>query len=117
MNHSCLKIYTPNQDRIESGIQTALPQVCGVVCCLVLQAPAGRLREPDFEPTRGVAGLDTPPPGRPVSKGGSHLDPPPPPLKQRPVGSPTAGMGRPPRCTQPMARAVALLHVDPNTEQ
>ena len=36
----------------------------GIVCCLVLQAPAGRLREPDSEPTGGVAGLDTLPPSR-----------------------------------------------------
>ena len=32
-----------------------------VVCCLVLQAPAERMREPDSEPARAVAGLDTPP--------------------------------------------------------
>ena len=35
----------------------------GVVCRLVLQAPAGRLGEPDAEPTGGVAGLDAPLPG------------------------------------------------------
>ena len=38
--------------------------VCMLVCCLVLQAPAGRLGEPDAEPTGGVFGQDTPPPGR-----------------------------------------------------
>ena len=35
----------------------------GVVCCLVLQAPAGRPWEPDAEPAGGVFSLDTPPPG------------------------------------------------------
>ena len=40
----------------------------GAVCCLVLQAPVGRLGEPDSEPTGGVAGLDTPPPGLPTCR-------------------------------------------------
>ena len=31
----------------------------GEVCRLVLQAPVGRLGEPDTEPTGGVVGLDT----------------------------------------------------------
>ena len=39
-------------------------RVCMLVCCLVLQAPAARLGEPDAEPTGGVFGQDTPPPGR-----------------------------------------------------
>ena len=33
----------------------------------------GRLEEPDTEPTRGVVGLDTPPPGLPEGRGGGTL--------------------------------------------
>ena len=33
------------------------------MCCLVLQAPVGRLGEPDTMPTGAVAGMDTPPLG------------------------------------------------------
>ena len=38
-------------------------RACGVVCCLVLQAPAGRQWAPDAKPAGVVVGLDTPPPG------------------------------------------------------
>ena len=36
----------------------------GGCVCLVLQARAGRLGKPDAEPTGGIIGLDTPPPGQ-----------------------------------------------------
>ena len=50
------------------GVRGGLCARGGAVCCLVLQAPVGRLGEPDSEPTGGVAGLDTPPPGLPTCR-------------------------------------------------
>ena len=60
----------------QPGQVTSVPRLLGVswrawgavrarwvVCRLMLQAPAGRLGEPDAKSTGGVAGQDTPPPG------------------------------------------------------
>ena len=48
--------------------------VCGAVCRLVLQAPAGRQWAPDAKPAGGVIGLDTPPPGQLTCRWPALLD-------------------------------------------